>query len=258
MLRLDRLELVGFTILDNQMRRYSNGFCSDDSTAELTNAAFKCAAAAYKADPKVTDAVDLDPLPTSFTGIPRNPEMHRNPETVGVRFTELEYIYPSFGGSSKAIGFWIVESEATVSENPNFPALVVAVRGTERFVDHIVNANSRPTAAADFLVSLSGLTLLILSPLTHLQGLREHKFLDTFVDELLAHSGFLTSAKSLSPPIARHISKLNEGGKIKHVVFTGHSAGGGVAALLYLKFLLDTDPLCTFMSTSNVTQVLTD
>ena len=39
--------------------------------------------------------------------------------------------------------------------DPHFAALVVAVRGTERIVDHIVNANSRPIAAADFLVILS-------------------------------------------------------------------------------------------------------
>lgn len=134
----------------------------------------------------------------------------------------------------------------TVSTNPNFPALVVAVRRTERFVDHIVNANSRPMAAADFFVGLSVFTLLIIFPLTHPKGLRKHHFLDAFADELSAHSGFLSSAKTLSPPVLRHISKLNQEGRIKHVIFTGHSAGGGVAALLYLKFLLDVDPLCAF------------
>lgn len=137
------------------MGHICNSFSSDSSTAELTNAAFKCAAAAYKADPIAADALDLDPLPTGLTGISGNPGMHRNPETTGVKFTELEYIYPSLGGSSKAIGFWIAESEVSVSQNSNFPALIVAVRGTEKFVDHIVNANSRPTAAAGFLVGLS-------------------------------------------------------------------------------------------------------
>jgi len=120
------------------------------------------------------------------------------------------------------------------------------VRRTQRFVDHIVNANSRPMAAADFFVGLSFFTLLIIFPLTHPKDLRKHQFLDAFADELSAHSGFLSSAKTLSPPVLRHISKLNQEGRIKHVIFTGHSAGGGVAALLYLKLLLDVDPLCAF------------
>ena len=88
--------------------------------------------------------------------------MHRKPETDGIEFSELEYIYPSLDGSSKAIGFWTTESEVIDPTDSHFPALVVAVRGTERFVDHIVNANSRPIAAADFLVGLSVSTFLII------------------------------------------------------------------------------------------------
>ena len=149
MLRIDRLDLVLFEILVEQERHCSNCFHSDKSTAELAIAAFKCAAAVYKADPKAADGIDSHPVLTGPTGI------HRKPETDGIRFSELEYVYPSFGGSSKAIGFWIAESEVTNSTNPHFPALVVAVRGTERFVDHVVNANSRPIRAADFLVGLS-------------------------------------------------------------------------------------------------------
>ena len=146
----------------------------------------------------------------------------------------------------------------TFSTNLNFPALVVAVRGTERYVDHIVNANSRPVAAADFFVGLSVFTLLIIFPLTRSKGLRKHQFLDAFADELSAHSGFLSSAKTLLPPVLRHISKLNQEGRMKHVIFTGHSAGGGVAALLYLKFLLEMDPLCTFLKMLDIGTVLTD
>lgn len=122
---------------------------SDKSTAELVTVAFKCAAAVYQADPKVTDDAP------NLTGL------HRNPETAGIKFSELEYVFPSFGGSSKAIGFWIAESEVTQSANPDFPALVIAVRGTEKFIDHIVNANGRPIAAADFFVRLFIFALLI-------------------------------------------------------------------------------------------------
>ena len=154
MLRLDRLELVGFKMTVEHKKRYFNRFGSDKSTAELAVAAFECAAAVYKADPKAADGSDMHHVLTGRTG------MHRKPETVGIRFSELDYVYPSLGGSSKAIGFWVAESEVTVWTNPHFPALVVAVRGTEKFVDHVVNANSRPIAAAEFLVSLSVFTLI--------------------------------------------------------------------------------------------------
>ena len=252
MLRIDRLELVRFEILVEQKRRYLNRFYSHKSTAELAIAAFKCAAAVYKADPKAADGIDSHPALTGSTGI------HRKPETDGIKFGELEYVYPSLGGSSKAIGFWTAESEVTDSTNPHFPALVVAVRGTERFVDHIVNANSRPIPAADFLVGISVFAFLIIFPLTYSKGLRKHQVLDAFANELLAHSGFLSSAKALSSLVLRHISKLNQDGRIKHVIFTGHSAGGGVAALLYLKFLLDIDSLCAFLKAFNAATVLTD
>ena len=62
----------------------------------------------------------------------------------------------------------------------------------------------------------------------------------------------------LLSPVLRHILELNQEGRIKHVIFTGHSAGGGVAALLYLKILLDIDPLCAFPKALDVATVLTD
>jgi hypothetical protein len=121
-----------------------------------------------------------------------------------------------------------------------------------------VNANSRPIAAADFFVGFSMITLLIIFLLTHLKGLRKHQFLNAFADDLSAHSGFLSSARTLSPPVLRHISKLNQEGRIKHVIFTGHSAGGGVATLLYLKLLLETDPPCASLKALDIATVLTD
>ena len=131
-------------------------FHSDKTTAELTIAAFKCAASACKADPKVADGSDPHPILSGLTGV------HRKPETDGIKFNELECVYPSLDGSSKAIGLWTTESEVIDATDPHFAALVVAVRGTERIVDHVVNANSRPIAAIDFLVILSVPTFLII------------------------------------------------------------------------------------------------
>ena len=127
-----------------------DGIYSDSSTAQLAVAAFKCAAAVYYADSKASDGNDPYDSPSGLVG------MHRKPESPRIKFDELEYFYPSLGGASKAIGFWLAEPESKTPETKTFPALIIAVRGTEKFVDHFVNANGRPMAASDFFVS-SGL-----------------------------------------------------------------------------------------------------
>jgi hypothetical protein len=53
----------------------------------------------------------------------------------------------------------------------------------------------------------------------------------------------LNSAKALLPLVLRHISE-NQERQVKNVVFTGHSAGGAVASLLYQKFLLEAASSC--------------
>jgi hypothetical protein len=52
-----------------------------------------------------------------------------------------------------------------------------------------------------------------------------------------AHAGFLNGAESLMPHISKILQKVVRVGRVKHVLFTGHSAGGSVASLLWLKFL---------------------
>ncbi|KAM0249760.1 hypothetical protein ACHAP5_002629 [Fusarium lateritium] len=79
-------------------------------------------------------------------------------------------------------------------------------------MDHIVNANSGPKDAGGYI----------------------HGTVD-----IKAHSGFLNSALALDSTVARMINtyppKFDVGsGQKPHVVFTGHSAGGAVAQLLYL------------------------
>ncbi|ORY10613.1 Alpha/Beta hydrolase protein [Clohesyomyces aquaticus] len=89
--------------------------------------------------------------------------------------------------------------------------LVVAIRGTNKTspIDWITNANGEPVDATGFL-----------SPLP----------------EVKAHSGFLYVAQSMVPDILSAIGSYTE--PLDRICFAGHSAGGAVAALLYLHFQL--------------------
>lgn len=52
-----------------------------------------------------------------------------------------------------------------------------------------------------------------------------------------AHAGFLNSAEALMPTLSKHVKAAITNSLIKHVLFTGHSAGGAVASLLLAKYL---------------------
>src|SRR5438128_10872699 len=58
------------------------------------------------------------------------------------------------------------------------------------------------------------------------------------------HAGFFQSAKALSSIVSKEIRKHTADGKIKRVLFTGHSAGGATASILYTHFLSKTVPEC--------------
>lgn len=108
--------------------------------------AFKCASSVYKSDPPSVVVHDSDKPVVALKGT------HRKPKTDGVTFTELEYARPSLGGTAKAIGFWIADSEAELNEHGDLPALVIAIRGTAGYIDHMANVNGRPVPASEFLV----------------------------------------------------------------------------------------------------------
>lgn len=60
----------------------------------------------------------------------------------------------------------------------------------------------------------------------------------------MAHSGFLNSAWALDDIVSERIKTYtdntkNTNGQRPHVLFTGHSAGGAVAALFYLRYISD-------------------
>ena len=61
---------------------------------------------------------------------------------------------------------------------------------------------------------------------------------------LTVHEGFLNSATRLSSLVARQLNRANKDTPGFHVIFTGHSAGGAVASLLFLKSLLEAPTLC--------------
>lgn len=73
---------------------------------------------------------------------------------------------------------------------------------------------------------------------------------------LEAHSGFLNSAKALDKTVSQRINMYirENASNYSHVLFTGHSAGGAVASLLFLRYLAQ-ESLCkrliTFISLNN-------
>lgn len=62
-----------------------------------------------------------------------------------------------------------------------------------------------------------------------------------------AHAGFLNSAQALEGVVSKYIDDNAKQGNVKHVLFTGHSAGGAVSSLLYLRYLLCGKSKCKAM-----------
>ncbi|KAL4944329.1 hypothetical protein BDV06DRAFT_94353 [Aspergillus oleicola] len=121
---------------------------------------------------------------------------------------------PSIGGTVKASTFTRVTGE-------HGSVFVVAIRGSASIVDHVVNANYRP-ANADHFINLARL-----NPPQRRPGV-----------PLEAHAGFLKSAEALDPIVCREINRyVDENGEKSHVLLTGHSAGGAVASLLFLRYV---------------------
>ncbi|KAF5673863.1 hypothetical protein FHETE_3250 [Fusarium heterosporum] len=112
---------------------------------------------------------------------------------------------PSITGVIKATSIWKAEDTHT---------LFVAIRGTSCNVDHLVNFNRNQKDA---------------SSLFRFPGSN---------GEVFAHSGFLACATTLLPWLTEEIIRqVKVDDSLTHIVFTGHSAGGAVAALIFLHFI---------------------
>ncbi|EXL94984.1 Alpha/Beta hydrolase protein [Fusarium oxysporum II5] len=111
---------------------------------------------------------------------------------------------PSITGTAKATSIWKLEDTNT---------LFVSIRGTSRKTDHLVNLNRNQKDAASVFA---------------FPGSDERIF---------AHSGFLACAATLLPWLTEEIIRQVTADKsLKGIVFTGHSAGGAVAAMIFLHF----------------------
>ncbi|KAH0558381.1 hypothetical protein GP486_004959 [Trichoglossum hirsutum] len=138
------------------------------------------------------------------------------PETKNMTFEVLKCIKPSTGGSVKTASVTLVEESPSLpTRNPHLPVLVIAVRGSKSVVDFVVNANCE-TEDTRKLFDIND--LLPQTDSTH---------------SLRAHAGFLNGAAAL----VKYIDSLVANSKAGHVLFCGHSAGGAVASLLFLKYL---------------------
>ncbi|KAK3361663.1 Alpha/Beta hydrolase protein [Lasiosphaeria ovina] len=167
-------------------------------TAQLVSIAWAC-------------ALDTYSMTTTTTGV------LAEADTAAYRFERDWVGAPSVGGTVKTLTSTVVSPLADAVDNDNalLPVLVIAVRGTVTKVDHMVNANGRPVDAAAFVGTHYG-------------------------TELRAHAGFLNSADALDDTALARISSYVRAQKARgakaHVLFAGHSAGGAVASLLYLRY----------------------
>lgn len=95
-------------------------------------------------------------------------------------------------------------------------AIVFAIRGTSSFMDWAVNLNTAPTSPENFLDDPGN----------------------------LCHAGFLAVARNMVKPVAARLRRLLEEDSRRasySLLLTGHSAGGSIAALLYMHMLATAD-----------------
>ncbi|KAK4670712.1 uncharacterized protein QC763_213520 [Podospora pseudopauciseta] len=143
-------------------------------------------------------------------------------QPMGVKGFDIEPVLhrsPSSMGTVKAYSMWKIPF--TPIPGWSGKTLVVSIRGTATVMDHMVNMNGKPKDASTLFKILS-------------KGQRVN---------VQSHAGFLGCAQDMIPTVTADIrQQLLADEKIRNIVFTGHSAGGAVASLVFLHFLFQQSP----------------
>jgi hypothetical protein len=159
-------------------------------------------------------------------GFDIEPVLHRTPSTLG---------------TVKASSMWKLPFVPIPGWNRK--TLVVSVRGTSTIADHMVNMNDKPKDAGCLFVSSFYTNIALVAfrcCYTLLTALSQQKVPEKGQDlKVEAHSGFLACAQAIASSIAQDIDQqLAADDSISNIIFTGHSAGGAVASLIFLHFAL--------------------
>ncbi|KAI9771960.1 MAG: hypothetical protein M1839_002593 [Geoglossum umbratile] len=157
------------------------------------------------------------------------------PVVDGFNLTQLHYKASTGSSIDKATLFTLARPAPGSGHFSSL--LIVSVRGTAGPIDHLVNLNGTPQDAQDFI---------------DLSGLQQNSGTHTF-DTIEAHGGFLDSAKALIPDVVEQIQEATARASIGHVLFTGHSAGGAVASLVFAHLLSTAAQTYPSLKFSNIT-----
>lgn len=166
------------------------------------------------------------------------------PQVDGYQFQMLQESRAARDGVKKAIRFFRVDkNEGHGATDQEGQFLLIAIRGTvSKSLDWVANLNYDTHDSQEFLVSITRFALARV--LIEIQNLPSSfaNFQST-ESPLGVHAGFLNAAKALMPLIEEHINRIRST-SIRHVLFTGHSAGGAVASMTYLRALSHAKERC--------------
>lgn len=131
----------------------------------------------------------------------------------GYAIKQQSWTLPSRDGTVKASALFELERVESTAEATT---LVAAVRGSASMADWLVNMDKEPGPYPELLDIVS-----------------DPK------QPLLVHQGFGKGARALAPVFTEQLTSFLKGsdGRDIELIFTGHSAGGAVAALLFSQFL---------------------